>query len=79
MATCDGKLPQAIFLTLGPGWPPIHALPIAYTNTNVAIEGYYGRDVATQAASGLQPCVPRAPSQRQSHSHSSILSSESHP
>lgn len=34
--------------------------PIAHTQADGALQGDYGQDVATQAASGVEPCVPGA-------------------
>jgi len=43
----------------------------------VALQGDYGQDVATQAASGVEPCAPRAPIEGYAYSHSSSFSSYS--
>lgn len=59
-ATEDGKWPKAIFLP--PRWFPFMVSPlIAHTQANAALQEDYGQDVATQAASGVEPCAPGAP------------------
>lgn len=39
--------------------------PIPYTRANAALKGDYGQDVATQAASGVEPDAPGAPGEGQ--------------
>lgn len=43
-----------------PRWFPFIGLPSDHIHTNVALQGDYDQDVATQAASGVEPSVPRA-------------------
>lgn len=64
-ATCDGKLPQVIFLC--PRWFPFVGLHSEHIHKSVALQGDYDQDVATQAASGVEPCAPTAQSDGHKH------------